>query len=642
MTKNFIYTASALLLGSAITLTSCQSEEDFGQMGGNGEVLLTVTANRGVAGSRTSFEHDGNGGLLTNWDDNDQLVVTDEAGNHLGVLSITSGAGTSSATFEGTVNLGELEAVNIHYLGNALTEGLNEIKNEVTFDMSAQNGSFASLTDYDYLYSQTVVTNLNNGTATATIDMARAFATGYFTLDCADFSLEAGDVVTISPAEGTTLYSKPVMKLRNFSWTRNAAAEGTVTITKAEAGNDFYVIFPAAQDITPVFTVTKGTTVYTASLGSHTWNAQTHVNADGTSNTPVKVTGWTKDVQPVNPGDMGNWGANDEKVDAIGTPFTPTFASRLDGWVLNAGNSGDYYGGWCRCIEYTNGIYNGLLTSNSNTCFFFQWGRYLGFPTNVTSEITVPYNANKVDYFVGYLGENGAGTPVTYTAAYMGNSSAYNVQRSNDWAICFGQTNNSYLDYIYQNVSNGNWYERSANPCPDGYRLPTYAELSVFIPSTEVVNGSYAEVKVINGKKYAFEWKVGSSNGIYYIDVRSAETTLDKVSVGASVFADSPTKRIWAYGYLMNNGKKSAWGTTAAYWSSDSGDNNALDNVYGKGGRALYIEFSGNTANFAELNIPFGFGLPVMPVKDSEAKASSIKPWFPYSWDMRGLSGYHE
>lgn len=640
MTKNFIYTASALLISSAFTLTSCQSDEDFGTTP-YGEVHLTVTANRDQAGSRTSFEHDGNGGLLTNWDDNDQLVVTDEAGTNLGVLTITSGAGTSSATFEGTVNLGDLEAVNIHYLGNALTEGLNEVKNEVTFDMSAQNGSFASLTDYDYLYSQTVVTNLNNGTATATIDMARAFATGYFTLDCADFSLEAGDVVIISAAEGTTLYSKPVMKLRNSSWTRNVAAEGTVTITKAEAGNDFYVIFPAAQDITPVFTVAKGSTVYTASLGKHSWTAQTHVNADGTSNTPIKVTDWTKDVQPANPGDMGNWGANDEKVDVTGTPFTPTFASRLDAWTLNAGNSYDYIGGWCRCIEYTNGIYNGLLTSKSSSCFYFQWGRYLGFPSNVATGNSYPYNAEAVNLNVGYR-QDPPGTVVAYTAAYMGNSSAYNVQRSNDWAICFGQTNNDYLDYIYQNASNGNWYERSVNPCPDGYRLPTYAELSVFIPSTEVVNGSYAEVKVINGKKYAFEWKVGKSNGLYYIDVRSAETTLDKVSVGASIFDDSPTKRIWAYGYLMNNGKQSEWGTTAAYWSSDSGDNNALDNVYGKGGRALYIEFSGSTANFAELNIPFGFGLPVMPVKDSEAKASSIKPWFPYADDMRNLSGYHE
>ena len=56
MTKNFIYTASALLLGSAITLTSCQSEEDFGQVAGSGErqVLLTINANRGEGDSRQS------------------------------------------------------------------------------------------------------------------------------------------------------------------------------------------------------------------------------------------------------------------------------------------------------------------------------------------------------------------------------------------------------------------------------------------------------------------------------------------------------------------------------------------------------------------------------------------------------------
>lgn len=337
---------------------------------------------------------------------------------------------------------------------------------------------------------------------------------------------------------------------------------------------------------------------------------------------------------------MGNWSDKEDNTNPVASTFSPVFASRLDGWVLNAGNSYDVYGGWCYAVDITNGLHNGLLTSKANTCFYYQWGRYLGFPSNVAGSSTTFFGAESVNIFVGYLGDNGAGTPVKYTAAYMGNSSAYNVQKSKDWSICFGQTNNNYLDYIYGNANNTDWYDRSDNPCPDGYRIPTYAELSVFIPSTKEVNGSYAEVKTINGKKYAMKWVVGSSNSISYVDVYSVETTEASVSASSSIFNGVSPKRIWAYGYLMNNGKQSNWGSTAAYWSSDSGTNNALDNVSGKGGRALYIEFSGSTAAFEELNIPFGFGLPVMPIKDTDAKASKCRPWLPYSWDMTQLPGY--
>ena len=609
-------------------------------MAGNGEVLLTVTANRGVAGSRTSFEHDGNGGLLTNWDDNDQLVVTDEAGNHLGVLSITSGAGTSSATFEGTVNLGELEAVNIHYLGNALTEGLNEIKNEVTFDMSAQNGSFASLTDYDYLYSQTVVTNLNNGTATATIDMARAFATGYFSLDCADFSLEAGDVVTISPAEGTTLYSKPVMKLRNFSWNRNEAAEGTVTITKAEAGNDFYVIFPAAQTITPVFTVTKGTTVYTASLGSHTWNAQTHVNADGTSNTPVKVTGWTSEKMPTNPGDFNNWP-------------DPTGPGKAESWTVltnkEFSKTGRYtncldlrgVGGWATYNEIKNGIKTNLLTTYGGSAFFFQWGRPMGFPSNIANAPNMP-NSASTPYAYGNP-NNEAGS---YVFHYEIDYTNWGYTDSNKYPYVFSlsQGSSKTLDWYAANPAQTTWEQCCGNPCPDGYRIPTVAELEVFVPEGNIIKGSTVQYKTINGIRYAIEWVVTATSGSTpsFVTIRSAQTNRTDVEVNDAIFENSNAVKLTTYGYiqlypysLRNTASYINKGSRAIYWSNESGDaGEMMDSslgISGNGGKCLYLETSGTTAYLGIKGYPRTFGGCVMPIKDDEAKGISIKPWYPYA-----------
>ena len=342
-----------------------------------------------------------------------------------------------------------------------------------------------------------------------------------------------------------------------------------------------------------------------------------------------------------NPGNMGNWGGNGDAIPPKGVPFSPVFASVLDGWTLNAGNSYDIYGGFCRAIEYTNGMTSGgMLTSQGLTCYYYQWGRYLGFPSNCATGNTNILNASYVDKLVGYRGKGGI--PVKYLATYMGNSSKDNVQRSKDWAIVFGQTNNNYYDYIYGNTNNGNWYARSTNPAPSGYRIPTADELYVFIPSTEEVNGTYAEVKEVNGLKYAMRWVVGSTDDIAYVEVTSVPTTSNTVSASSNIFNTEKAKsqRIYAYGYLMNNGKPSGFKDTAIYWTSDSGTQDAFEELSGIGGKALYIEFNGNQALFARLNVPFGFGAPILLIKDDNAVETAIKPWLPYSWDYTSLPGY--
>ena len=276
MTKNFIYTASALLLGSAITLTSCQSEEDFGQMGGNGEVLLTVTANRGVAGSRTSFE-ESEGNLITNWNEGDQLVVTDATGANLGVLTIVSGQNTSEGVFEGTIKLGDNENVNIVYLGSGYEGDLEEVSNKVVFNISAQDGTFAGLTEKDYLTETAPVTKLNGTEATAKVNMTRSLAHGYFTLALPDgVTLAAGDQITITANEG--LYAQRTLKLGGFGIS-NLTTSNTITVTKAEAGNDFYLtVIPGT--FAPQFTVVKDDVTYTASLASRSWSPAEYVRAN--------------------------------------------------------------------------------------------------------------------------------------------------------------------------------------------------------------------------------------------------------------------------------------------------------------------------------------------------------------------------
>lgn len=217
MTKNFIYTASALLLGSAITLTSCQSEEDFGQVAGSGErqVLLTINANRGEGDSRQSrtwFEVT-DGDLVTNWSAGDKLVVTNltertpvSEYQTLGVIEIVEGQDTPTGVFQGTVTVPEgCTKINVSYLGSAYNDDLATSKGSITFDIANQDGTLS--TGRDFLTSYDLDLNVIDGTATASTTLTRYLGYGYFELALPDnVTLAAGDVITITePNDGTLL-----------------------------------------------------------------------------------------------------------------------------------------------------------------------------------------------------------------------------------------------------------------------------------------------------------------------------------------------------------------------------------------------------------------------------------------------------
>lgn len=638
MTKNFIYTASALLLGSAITLTSCQSEEDFGQMGGNGEVLLTVTANRGVAGSRTSFE-ESEGNLITNWNEGDQLVVTDATGANLGVLTIVSGQNTSEGVFEGTIKLGDNENVNIVYLGSGYEGDLEEVSNKVVFNISAQDGTFAGLTEKDYLTETAPVTKLNGTEATAKVNMTRSLAHGYFTLALPDgVTLAAGDQITITANEG--LYAQRTLKLGVFGIS-NLTTANTITVTKTEAGNDFYLtVIPST--FAPQFTVVKDDVTYTASLASRSWSPAEYVRANE-NNDPVKITDWSYEKMPTNPGDMGNWGSGNN----IFPDFTNIGWTRTTdyGWTVNMRNlEPSITGGFGTYITYnSNGITGTdlLFSDKKGYCYLFQWGRWMGFtPDTQRTQISSygswspePNNSQEIpgvdwlnDKTVGYIFGNGL--PFAYAWIYA--SGNWSKQNSLDYSLVYGACSSlsNTMDYMSDN-SLTTWEARCGNPCPDGYRIPTAAELEVLIPNNvETINRSHAEVKTINGKKYAMKWVVNTSVTPYRLEISSVPTTKTSVTVNDAIFADATVIYLHAMGYLNWECKYTGKNEVGAYWSNEMA---ALSDKNGNGGKYLEIDFNGNTVTMG-MDVTYTcMGLCVIPIKDSEAKASSITPLFPYA-----------
>jgi len=349
-----------------------------------------------------------------------------------------------------------------------------------------------------------------------------------------------------------------------------------------------------------------------------------------------------KPEEPNNPGSTDSWGGDDTDIEY--TTSSLKKVATANGWTTNSNIYGN--GGFATMITYLhNGIMNNLLTSKDGTTYFFQWGRWLGFPTTcIRTKFSSGGSAsgyypidsqslagvNLYDTRFGYIFNTGIGA--AYGACYMGNSSWTRTRTLNS-SIIFGMVSslNSHGDYIGAN-ENCSWSDRCGNPCPDGYRIPTAEELEVLIPSTGEVNGSYAEVKTVKGTKYAMQWKVNTSGSLPYVEICSVKTSADKVSVGDPIFSSAKVIRLPAYGYMDNEGDLQRKGTIGVYWSCDSGTN-TISGTTGNGGKYLEIDFEGNSAIMGIGVALRSFGAPVMPIKDDTAKATALTPWLPV-WQM--------
>ena len=186
-------------------------------------------------------------------------------------------------------------------------------------------------------------------------------------------------------------------------------------------------------------------------------------------------------------------------------------------------------------------------------------------------------------------------------------------------------------DYIYAN-EDCKWEDRSGNPCPDGYRLPSVAELETFIPSCNTIDGTYKEFKVINGERYAMQWTPGSDD-TKYVEIKSVKS--DATNISSVDFSGAPSIKLYAYGFIDSHQKpatRSSVGSLGMYWSNESGAN-TLSGTNGTGAKYLSVIFNGSEINFSIKVAPRTFGACVLPIKDSKAKSASVTPWFPmYEW----------
>ncbi|MDE6522783.1 MAG: fimbrillin family protein [Muribaculaceae bacterium] len=583
--NKYIYSAAAFLSLSCIALTSCQNEmEQIGTPAGK-EVLLRVTANRGDAETRTTLKHDGNGNLTCNWSEGDQLLVVENSkGTKLGVITITDGVGTPDGTFEGKVNLDGQEALSLVYLGNAGNAESYE-SNNIAIDLSKQDGSFSSLPKLDVLTAEAKVDDQNflptGNVIETTITMTRQLAFGHFTLDFgSDVTLAAGDVITIA---GEGLRSEGKVNFKNggnVPTLTNYSGSTTITVTKAEAGNDFYITMLPCGNVSPTFTVVKDGETYTAALGEHNWKSGEYVRAfDTTNSTESGVTVEMKKKQkPIDDGKLFGlkWAPANSRsyIDASPSYSTVSTFTYIPEIPFVEQGLGDF--------DYISGDKDKFVGENNPYFYHYQWDRDFGF---IASDDAYDYSITRLPNYTnlpsGFRKTNYA-YQYSESKSTMSNAIEY-------FDVYYYPTNNVSYDWC-SNTGRTEWGNRFStygySVMPLGFDLPKKSDFENLLPEGEnkeyTVFGKSIKVSDQFGDEFTVKpfyvknledgttvvWSIMTSSSNNYLDVRRLDGLFTKDQLNETTMQTEVSVNFSANGYRTNSGVLQ-YKTRGFYWAKD-------------------------------------------------------------------------
>jgi hypothetical protein len=158
--RNF-YFLSILLLSAA--MTSCSSSDVEEGTAAENTQKAVFKAAMPDDGTRVTLTDPTKSGLTTNWTAGDKVLAVDiTKGNVSGTFALTSGVGTASGTFAGTVTggLSDQDKVCAYYPSTLTLTG-----NSVAADYSTQKGDLSGVQDQTVLYTEpTTYTSDGNST----------------------------------------------------------------------------------------------------------------------------------------------------------------------------------------------------------------------------------------------------------------------------------------------------------------------------------------------------------------------------------------------------------------------------------------------------------------------------------------------
>lgn len=295
MKKSYLY--SAFLMAMLATgFTSCSTEE-FSESDniGNREIPFSVKISKDdfPDETRTSLSENSKADLDCVWSANDQVVVSTPDGTKVGILTIMDGyAGKQTAEFNGSLTglKDGVHKLNFTYLGTDYNNKIPTTKS-VTLDYSSQEGTLASLSKKDLLFSKNIDVNVDaNGGYAEDMNLSRKLAFVHFELQFPGSVKRTNETVTITSSED--MYFKWDFDYTGVPYLESFASNKGFSIT-GNSGNDIYMTIIPTDPLTfpMTFSVTIGGKTYTGNLAARTkdWKAGEYVRQGYNKGVPVEM-----------------------------------------------------------------------------------------------------------------------------------------------------------------------------------------------------------------------------------------------------------------------------------------------------------------------------------------------------------------
>lgn len=229
MKKNIIY--SVLFAMAALGFASCSSDNDLESVVSPDEAVtpIRISATYGDSENtnRVAYAEDG-ANITATWETGDQLYVY--YNGHVNTLTLTSGAGATTATFDGTIQgTPSASSVLICYVRDAKNPSAINVSNtgEITYTsgtLTSQNGTMAGAAKCNVYYGTTTYGTGENISCTFSVNTSIL----KFTVTAPE-GVSSGDAATLTYKTGET---------------ELAAASFTVG---ADGKNTVYMAVPAGQ-----------------------------------------------------------------------------------------------------------------------------------------------------------------------------------------------------------------------------------------------------------------------------------------------------------------------------------------------------------------------------------------------------------
>lgn len=452
-------------------------------------------------------------------------------------------------------------------------------------DYSAQDGTIDWLSKNDFFTGSQNVTITNSYVSVESVSLSRQISFSKFEMQLPDGVTYSGQPIIVS---GEGLNTKASISMTDGSAAFSEVGSITVTRPEGENSNEFYLtVLPST--ITPTFSVTIDSKTYSCTLAQKTWEASKFVrkdNLDGTySGIILKMTEKTTGDDPYKEYENEDPRNPLHKFAKYNLVRVGDRGSLVNGFADSETENGALYQ-WGRNYGYmdTNGIYKESIVSPDED--FTNYIDALGLFDDPDSEYDrildyYVYNPNPNRYFIT------SGTAKRFTPDHPQYSLWYDAPRSYstvddlkghpDKYFMNGTPGTKYLgygsyymgldqynnqpDYWLSSFGNGgsSWEERagkcgytSANPCPDGWRMPTLEEFKAIAPEGQGLDqnksmasmlSNYAEVrKTKDNVNYVIRWIYDSS--AITIEAVVVDEAMTKSQVTSKFWDDNRDKKV--------------------------------------------------------------------------------------------------